>query len=112
MKRYEIDENGRAVNVPHFLYLYTDEEGRGYELKLPASVCKRVRNVDTEVIVGDTYIAYGRKEPEKYVVMSNFAPPVTWAMMERKIRRLKRWGVPTMPRNTAWRYPLVPVAEA
>ena len=112
MKHYVIDEKGRAVNVPHFPYLHTNEDGRGYELKLPASVCMRVRNADAEVVVGDTFIAYGGKYPEKYVVVSNFARPITWAMMERETRRLKRWGVPTIPRNTAWRYPLVQVAEA
>lgn len=105
MKRYVIDERGRAVNIPHFPYLYTDETGRGYELKLPRNLW---RKKESELIVGDTFIAYGGKYPDKYASMDIYGKPLTEAKRMREHRRLERWGVPVMPpRIPAWRYPLV-----
>ena len=116
MKRYIIDEAGRAVNIPHYPYLYTDETGRnGFEFRIPRHLWYKI--TEREIIIGDTFLAYGGKRPDRYAEVSNVPPyHVTHAQWLRKQRRLARIA-PSMPLGfyegyvPAWRYPLVPVKK-
>lgn len=114
MTDYIIDEHERAVNVPHYPHLYTDRKGSWYELRLPRNLYGLS---DGEIIIGDTFLAYGGKRPEKYVTVSNVPPyHQTYAERIRKDRWLARIA-PSMPLGfyegyvPAWRYPLVPVKK-
>lgn len=105
MTDYIIDEYERAVNVLHYPHLYTDKHGSWYELRLPRNLYGLS---EAEIIIGDTFLAYGGKRPEKYYQ--------TYATFLRKDRWLARVA-PSMPRRfyagyiPAWRFPLVPVKK-
>lgn len=107
--RYVIDEKGRAINSLHYPYLYTDETGRnGYEFRLPQNLWRKMDCYEAELIIGDSFLAYGGRSPRKYVFVSNFTPPMTKAALLRKERFLARFGTPVMKsKNPTWRYPLV-----